>query len=297
MGIVLCIIGIIFIGIGCFYVAKGNQNVETPKEEQKVKSAIEESDTTLNGQEVKQQAEKSQPEKPKSAEKKGIAGEMRVSQLLTKLSPNEYQSLNDLCLSTGINYTQIDHVVVSVYGIFCIETKNWGGRIIGSASSEQWTQYVGSTTKYYRNPLLQNKAHIGVLQGFLSRDRKAPISSVVVFPSDTDLKISNCNDNEQVITRDELLMVLMANKKSVMTEIQMNQTIKILSDANVVDPNIRKQHVLSVKAKAELDKFGNTEVCPKCGAPLVMKSGKNGNFLGCSAYPECSFTKNIESSR
>lgn len=73
----------------------------------------------------------------------------------------------------------------------------------------------------------------------------------------------------------------------------MKQTIKILSDANVVDPDIRKQHVLTVKAKAEMDKFGNTEVCPKCGAPLVMKFGKNGNFLGCSAYPECSFTKKI----
>lgn len=30
--------------------------------------------------------------------------------------------------------------------------------------------------------------------------------------------------------------------------------------------------------------------CLKCGAPLVVKWGKTGSFLGCSAYPDCSFT-------
>ena len=30
--------------------------------------------------------------------------------------------------------------------------------------------------------------------------------------------------------------------------------------------------------------------CPRCGAELVVRWGKNGEFLGCSAYPECGFT-------
>lgn len=30
--------------------------------------------------------------------------------------------------------------------------------------------------------------------------------------------------------------------------------------------------------------------CQKCGSHLVIKWGKSGSFLGCSAYPECSFT-------
>ncbi len=32
--------------------------------------------------------------------------------------------------------------------------------------------------------------------------------------------------------------------------------------------------------------------CPKCGSPLVIKFGKNGPFLACSAYPGCGFTSN-----
>ena len=33
------------------------------------------------------------------------------------------------------------------------------------------------------------------------------------------------------------------------------------------------------------------EVCPKCGAPLVYKEGKNGRFIGCSNYPTCNYVK------
>ena len=33
------------------------------------------------------------------------------------------------------------------------------------------------------------------------------------------------------------------------------------------------------------------EKCPKCGAPLVYKEGKNGQFIGCSNYPACKYVK------
>ena len=30
--------------------------------------------------------------------------------------------------------------------------------------------------------------------------------------------------------------------------------------------------------------------CPKCEKPLILRSGRFGNFLACSGYPECRFT-------
>jgi DNA topoisomerase-1 len=33
--------------------------------------------------------------------------------------------------------------------------------------------------------------------------------------------------------------------------------------------------------------------CPLCGGELVVRWGKNGEFLGCSAYPQCGFTSNF----
>jgi DNA topoisomerase-1 len=35
------------------------------------------------------------------------------------------------------------------------------------------------------------------------------------------------------------------------------------------------------------------EVCEKCGSAMVVKSGRNGQFLACSAYPECKNTKTL----
>ncbi len=35
------------------------------------------------------------------------------------------------------------------------------------------------------------------------------------------------------------------------------------------------------------------EKCPKCGSPMVIKSGRFGKFLACSAYPQCKTTKPI----
>jgi DNA topoisomerase-1 len=33
------------------------------------------------------------------------------------------------------------------------------------------------------------------------------------------------------------------------------------------------------------------EICPNCGAPLVIRWSKLGQFLGCSKYPECKYIK------
>jgi DNA topoisomerase-1 len=35
------------------------------------------------------------------------------------------------------------------------------------------------------------------------------------------------------------------------------------------------------------------EACPKCGKPLVARLGRHGRFVGCSGYPECSYTRNL----
>ena len=36
------------------------------------------------------------------------------------------------------------------------------------------------------------------------------------------------------------------------------------------------------------------EACPKCAKPLSIRLGKRGRFIGCTAYPECDYTRNLE---
>lgn len=35
------------------------------------------------------------------------------------------------------------------------------------------------------------------------------------------------------------------------------------------------------------------EACPQCGRPLAIRLGKRGRFVGCTAYPECDYTKDL----
>ena len=55
---------------------------------------------------------------------KGRIGEHRVAHILDRLPKDRYRVINNLLLRTSSgNTTQIDHVVISEYGIFVIETK------------------------------------------------------------------------------------------------------------------------------------------------------------------------------
>ncbi len=36
------------------------------------------------------------------------------------------------------------------------------------------------------------------------------------------------------------------------------------------------------------------EACPKCGKPLTVRLGRRGRFIGCSGYPECDYTRNVD---
>jgi DNA topoisomerase I len=53
-----------------------------------------------------------------------------------------------------------------------------------------------------------------------------------------------------------------------------------------------------LKAAAKVESVKATgipleEACPKCGKPLVLKSGRYGSFKSCSGYPECDFTEDM----
>jgi len=39
------------------------------------------------------------------------------------------------------------------------------------------------------------------------------------------------------------------------------------------------------------------EKCPKCGEPLSIRLGRHGRFIGCTAYPECDYTRDLNQSK
>ena len=64
----------------------------------------------------------------RSPKMKGKRGEAKIHNLLLDL-PDEYYVFKDVILKSGNRTIQIDHIVVSKYAIFTIETKNYRGEI------------------------------------------------------------------------------------------------------------------------------------------------------------------------
>ena len=73
---------------------------------------------------------------------KGVFGEFLVNRLLLQLPGSDYTLLKDVTLPAQDGTTQIDHIVVSKFGIFVVETKNMKGWIFGSAHQKLWTQKI-----------------------------------------------------------------------------------------------------------------------------------------------------------
>lgn len=62
----------------------------------------------------------------------------------------------------------------------------------------------------------------------------------------------------------------------------------------VADATAVKKKSGGSNAKKTVDAENSTgETCDKCGAPMLRRSGKNGDFFGCSAYPTCRNTRPI----
>jgi len=220
---------------------------------------------------------------------KGSVGESRVARKLGKLNDEEFKVFNNVLLRTGSGLSQIDHIVISIYGIFVIETKNYSGWIHGSEYSEYWTQSIYKKKTKFRNPIKQNWAHIFALKEVLSDFTEVAYHPVVVFAGSGELK--NIHSKTPIIYTHQLLQTLMDKRRAFNLSIE--QVINItnrLEDIFIQDKQAIKEHVHQVRDHAyERKQKERSLVCPRCGGKLVIRNGPYGKFYGCLNYPECRY--------
>lgn len=119
---------------------------------------------------------------------KGWFGERLVkTKIRRKLPAHIYRAFHDVTIPDGAGATQIDHTLVSPYGLFVLETKNYKGWIFGSARDAQWTQTTGRYKYRFQNPLRQNYKHTAALATLLDINHDL-LHSVVVFTGDAQFK-------------------------------------------------------------------------------------------------------------
>ena len=221
---------------------------------------------------------------------KGTRGEAQVSAILSVLPDREYSVLNNLLLQSGKYSSQIDHVVVSIYGVFVIETKYYKGWVYGGGNSEYWTQNIYGNKYHLRNPFLQNEGHIKSIKRILGYPKDVPIYSIVAFSRQARL---NVDDSLPVMYWGQIPGYIRSFTVQCLTPEKVENICNTLLAANVVDRSARKGHVQKAKYQKNLSEYRMANgLCPRCGGELVLRKGKYGQFYGCSNYPLCKYTTN-----
>lgn len=220
---------------------------------------------------------------------KGKMAESLAYHKMLKLS-DEYTIFNDLLFKSNGYSTQIDHLVVSPFGVFCIETKGYKGWILGGENSEYWTQSIYGKKFQFYNPIKQNDGHVRFLRHLLKCSVDIPIIPIVVFNNSADLKV---NVNEHiVVNRRRLTHAIEQFKDRVISNDTFDWIVQTIhNNYTIADKEDIKSHKTNIKNQQYRTHIHiNNSICPDCGGNLVLRRGKYGKFYGCSNYPKCKFT-------
>jgi len=118
---------------------------------------------------------------------KGETGENFIERELYKLSVNK-KIIRNAYIPYKDGTAEIDIIMITEYGIYVIESKNYSGWIFGSENQTYWTQSLNKKSKYrFYNPVLQNKTHIKALSKYLNMDMNY-FKSCIVFSENSVLK-------------------------------------------------------------------------------------------------------------
>ena len=223
-----------------------------------------------------------------SSERLGQQGESKTKRdIWLSLSSKTYERVHDLIIPSKNGTTQIDHLIISQYGLFIVETKNLTGWIFGAERQANWTQSLYGDKYSFQNPLRQTFRQKKILAEYLGVPESC-INTVIYFVGKctfkTDLPPNVINGGlgryiksfEDPILADQELEMITFKVKSLLEETSLTGAA----------------HIQSLS-----DRHNSTDACPRCGSGLVERTAKKGaragsTFLGCSSFPKCRYTKN-----
>ncbi|MDF2606813.1 MAG: hypothetical protein K0S34_1008 [Bacillales bacterium] len=248
-------------------------------------------ETTQKTNNVKTKIKKNNEE---VAVRKGELGEYKIDIQLSQL-PKEYKYFNDLMISNPkakSGYSQIDHVVITPYCIFVIETKNYQGTIYGGKDRNTWL--VNGKFKMM-NPFVQNFGHIEALKNTIDKKFRDHFVSIVSFTKRCTFKLDELDyrkigSNNLVVYDIELSdyihrkisILKIHNKEPLFSEADISLIYETIAQANITDQNIRNKHVQELKQTQSKDKpieeKTTAEIKVKCSVCEKAVSEKVAQF-------------------
>jgi hypothetical protein len=205
---------------------------------------------------------------------------------IAAFDPN-YRHFTEVILSSSRGSSEIDHLIVSPYGLFVIEYKDYSGWIFGDESSRKWTAMYYGDKYSFQNPLHQNFGHVKAVQEVLGVE-SWKVHAAVVFRGSFEFKTP--------IPRGVFLYScadwIHEKQRVALSEPEIERVLAKLKNNARSGFFAAGEHVRSL-----IDRYESITACPKCGGRLVERIAKNGpvpgsRFLGCSNYPTCKYTRN-----
>jgi len=249
-----------------------------------------------------------------------------------RLDPTVYHLIKDVTVPTKKGTTQIDHVIVSKFGLFVIETKNYKGWIFADAKSPKWTQVNFKQKHKFQNPLHQNYAHICALSELLDLP-KDKIIGVACFMGDAKFKTEV---PEGVFLEGRYVNYILSFQTPVFSQTEVTNLIEriesgrlergfktnrahvqqlnarhetggrrsVAAGSDRAEPSQKKNNFVGHDGPSQAQALSQAQVCPAskpcpaCGAEMLLRTAKQGphrgnKFWGCSKYPACRKTVQI----
>ena len=177
---------------------------------------------------------------------KAIKKEVGLQQIATNPNAKIYEVVK--------KSSQIDHLIVSPYGIFVIETKNHKGYVFGDVNGRVWTQvlngdvgwraYGGHSHYTFFNPVQQNELHIQHLSKQIKIPRNFMTGMIVFTNPEAYLGNINCNC---CYTLDMFAEALLSYTNVLWNKKQTEFVIKSVENLNSSSYSLNKEHVTYVK--------------------------------------------------
>ncbi len=224
----------------------------------------------------------------RSAEARGRRGERKVSSAVSRvLDDTQYHLIDNVILPFGNSTTQIDHLIVSQFGVFVIETKNMSGWIFGDEKQANWTQVIYRVRHKFQNPLRQNFKHLKTVQSLFGLNHNQ-VQSVVAFVGDGTFKTTM--PKEVVCGTSELISFVQSKRVCVIAEEDVASLIgEILTMQKSLGRKTEREHIRNVRSAISVSLRDENVACPRCGHSMVERANKQTGerFLGCERFPRC----------
>jgi len=223
----------------------------------------------------------------------GKAGEACVAKAINRaLDKRTYTLMSDITLPAGNGTTQIDHAVVSRYGVFVIETKDYSGWIFGDVKQAKWTQTIYGHKSRFQNPLRQNYRHTKALSELTGIPHHY-FKSIVAFAGDATFKTEMPTN---VVYVRNLARHISGHKDYIIRDDQVPEVVSTIRDwAGTVSHEARKMHVQILQENRRPAAPNANPTCPRCAAPMILRTNRRdqSRFWGCPKYPSCKGARNV----